>query len=508
MISPLLLFTLLTVTPVWTSKEIFTSWMDKGQGYEYILEIYTDRGFNTLYLSKEPTTKIYTYTTYYDTNLYFQRVKYYPATSPESYEYMDLGQFYLNLEYGIYSEDIPDIFPTTPTPPQPPAEPQPEPEENIPDPVIEEDIPEDVLDIPTEKVFTLSQNTDYREDILSNSQTAVLGTSTQNTEICNISLLRDDEIKIKSWECPLDIQISKVEYLNWDDYKSLEIHGTYPNYINSDIKIYGCKKFTLFEPKTWFGCKEILVDTYKGDIKLIYSGNIYIDGGVLKGSNFGFMDTSFYLGNRVKDDISKSKVQIYLNIYSQFKSKEWIDIQYTIKKDVTLPQLKEAIVKKPFSFPIDRLIGVTQWHGCTQYQCPHKGIDFGASLNKVISIGDGSVTKVGYDMYGGECNQGGNYVIVKHTNGMYSTYFHLDSYSVSVGTKVSKGTLIGISGNSGKKNCQPLKYHLHFETRNGSSSSTHVNPVEYIDVDWNLIPTLGYIQYPGRLTGNNPHPNF
>ncbi len=44
MISPLLLFTLLTVTPVWTSKEIFTSWMDKGQGYEYILEIYTDRG--------------------------------------------------------------------------------------------------------------------------------------------------------------------------------------------------------------------------------------------------------------------------------------------------------------------------------------------------------------------------------------------------------------------------------------------------------------------------------
>ncbi len=505
MISPLLLFTLLTVTPVWTSKEIFTSWTDKGVGYEYVLEVYTDRDFNNLYLSKDPNTKIYTYTTYYDTNLYFQRVKYYPATSPESYEYMDLGQFYLNLEYGILSEDIPDIFPT---PPQPPPQPQPEPEENIPDPVIEEDIPEDVLDISTEEVFTLSQNIDYRENILSNSEMAVLGTSTQNTEICNISLLRDDEIKIKSWECPLDIQISKVEYLNWDDYKSLEIQGTYPNYINTDIKIYECKKFTLFEPKTWFGCKEILVDIYKGDIKLIYSGSIYIDGSVLKGSNFGFMDTSFYLGNRVKDDISKSKVQIYLNIYSQFKSKEWTDIQYTIKKDVPLPQLKEAVVKKPFSFPLDRLIGVTQWHGCTQYQCPHKGIDFGASLNKVVSIGDGTVTKVGYDMYGGECNQGGNYVIVKHTNGMYSTYFHLDSYSVSVGTRVSKGTLIGISGNSGKKNCQPLKYHLHFETRNGSSSSTHVNPVEYIDVDWNLIPTLGYIQYPGRLTGDNPHPNF
>ncbi len=508
MISVIPILTLLTLTPVWTSKEIFTSWTDKGEAYEYVLEVYTDREFNNLYLSKEPTTKVYTYTTYYDTNLYFQRVKYYPASSPESYEYMNLGQFYLNLEYGIYGIDIPEIFPPPPAP-DPPLEPEPEPEENIPDPVIEEDTPEENIGILPESMFTLPEEIDNREEVRNgNPEIAVLGTSIQNTNICNISLLKDNDVQVKQWVCPLDIQISEVGYLDWDDYKSLQIRGIYPNYINTEIKIYECKKFTLFEPKTWFGCKEILVDTYRGDIKLIYSGSIYIDGNILKGSNFGFMDTSFYLGNRVKEDITNKRVQIYLNIYSQIKSKEWIDIQYTVKKDVTLPQLKEVISKKPFSFPIDRLIGVTQWHGCTQYQCPHKGIDFGASLNRVISIGDGTVTSVGYDKYGGECNQGGKYVIVKHTNGMYSTYFHLDSYSVKVGTKVSKGTLIGISGNSGKKNCQPLKYHLHFETRNGSGSSTHVNPVEYVGVDWNLIPTLGYTQYPGRLTGNNPHPNF
>jgi len=510
MILPILLSSMLLFTPIWTSKEIFSSWTDKGAGYEYILEVYTDREFTNLYLSKEPTTKIYTYTTYYDSNLYFQRVKYYPLTSPESYQYLELGQFYLNLEYGILSEDIPDIFPTPPpTPYEPPPELEPEPEENISDPVIEEYFPEDVSDISTGNVFTLSQNIDYREDIKTDIlNTSVLGVSTQKESVCNISLLKDDGLKIKSWDSNIDIQISKVTYLDWEKYISLEIQGTYPQYLNAQIAVYECKRFSLFEPKTWFGCKEVLVDTYKGDIKLIYSGNIYVEGKPQTGSNFGFMDTSFYLGNKFKEDISKKKVQIYLNIYSQIKSKEWIDIQYTIKKDITLPALEKSSISKPFSFPLDRLIGVTQWHGCTQYQCPHKGIDFGASLNTVISIADGTVTKVGYDMYGGECNQGGNYVIIKHTNGMYSTYFHLKSYSVTTGSKVSKGMVIGISGNTGKKNCQPLKYHLHFETRNGSSSSTHVNPVEYIGVDWNLIPTLGYTQYPGRLTGDNPHPNF
>ena len=157
---------------------------------------------------------------------------------------------------------------------------------------------------------------------------------------------------------------------------------------------------------------------------------------------------------------------------------------------------------------MDRDIGVTQWYGCTQYQCPHKGIDFGSRLNKVLSIGDGTVVKIGYDKYGGECNQGGNFVILKHTNGMYSTYFHLDSYSVSIGNTVKKGDMIGISGNSGKWNCQNLGYHLHFETRKSLPSSSHINPAGYIDVDWNMIPTIGKDIYPGRLTGENPHPNF
>ena len=121
---------------------------------------------------------------------------------------------------------------------------------------------------------------------------------------------------------------------------------------------------------------------------------------------------------------------------------------------------------------------------------------------------DGTVVSAGYDKYGGECYQGGRYVIVKHTNDMYSTYFHLDSYNVKVGDIVKKGKVLGTSGNSGKWNCQNLGYHLHFETRMSRASSSHVNPVEYINADWNLVPTLGFKQHPGRLSGSNPHPTF
>ncbi len=487
MISVIPILALLTVTPVWTSKEIYTIWTNRGEGYMYVLEVFTDKNYTQLYTSTQPSQLRDTYTTYYESNLYFERVKYYHKDTPQDFHYEILGQFYLNLEYGVYSEDIPGFLQDS--------------SKNI----SEEEEPFE-QSISQEKNDIVTKPNDFREDIsIANIDQTVLGVSTQQNITCNISLLNTS---VYSWECPLDIKVLEVKYQDWEDYKYLEISGTYPSTVNTNIKVYECKQFNIFDPKTWFRCERILTDTYTGNIKLIYSGNIYLDGISQSSSNFGFMDTSFYLGKRFKEDISKKKVQISLNIYSQVKSKKWIDIQYTIKKDITLPTLQKMVFKKPFSFPIDRIIGVTQWHGCTQYQCPHNGIDFGARLNRVVSIGDGTVTKVGYDKYGGECNQGGNYVIVKHTNGMYSTYFHLDSYSVSVGSRVNKGSLIGISGNTGKKNCQPLGYHLHFETRSGLSSSTHVNPVDYVNVDWNQVPTIGYKQYPGRLTGDNPHPNF
>ena len=499
MIVPLFLSTILALTPVWESKSVHFSWESKGEGYVYEFESYTDRELTKLYLTLPPTTKTYVDPVFYHSGKYYQRIKYYNPSTPEIYSYWYLGQFYLNLEEGILSEDGPENLPAPEDEPENEIEHD---EENISNENTQEVLEQIKFQLPTipdlrEKVASIfkEEDTQTKED-------------TDDSNICEISVLKDKEIKIKEWNCSINIEVSTIQYLDWDKYYSLEIQGKYPGSIKAKVQIYECKKFSITDINTWNKCKKILTDTYTGDLNLIYFGKIYANGKEGTLTNFNFTDSEFQTRSTFMNDISKQDVRVYFSIYSQFKSKEWIDLTHTIQKTITIPTASKATDVKPFSFPLSKLIGVTQWHGCTQYQCPHKGIDFGARLNNVVAVGDGAVADIGFDKYGGECNQGGKYIIVKHTNGMYSAYLHLDSFLVKKGDSVKKGQVIGISGNSGMKNCQPLGYHLHFETRKGFSSSTHTNPVKYVNVDWNLIPTLGYKQFPGRLTGDNPHPNF
>ena len=164
------------------------------------------------------------------------------------------------------------------------------------------------------------------------------------------------------------------------------------------------------------------------------------------------------------------------------------------------------IPTKPFIFPFSKAVGVSQWHGYTAFQSPHTGIDFSVAREDTRAIGDGTVIGKGYDTYYGECLSGGNYLTIQHDNGMHTSYMHLEQSFVNVGQRVAKGQIIAKTGNSGSWNCKPLGFHLHFEVRKTRSQSTHVNPVEYIEQDWDLIPTVGYEAVPGRLTGDNPHP--
>ena len=126
----------------------------------------------------------------------------------------------------------------------------------------------------------------------------------------------------------------------------------------------------------------------------------------------------------------------------------------------------------------------------------------------MLAVYNGSVVGKGWDSYNGKCFSGGNYVLIKQDNGMYTTYFHLEKTLVNTGDRVKKGQKIGVSGNSGAWNCQKLGYHLHFETRKGRSQSTHVNPVDYINTDWSKIVTLNAKAISGRLSGDNPHPGY
>ncbi len=494
MFLPILISTSLLLTPIWTSKEIHFDWDIAVENHEYIFEAYTDRELTDLYMTLPPTTNLYVNPVYHDTGLFFQRLKHYPISSPDEYSYSYLGQFYLNLEKGFLSEDIPYFFP----------EEEIEEETEIP-PQAEEEVKG-----VSHFNYSLPSLIDYREAIPPLLPKTDIKNDIANKSLeCKISLLKEDEqTSVKSWDCNIDIQITDIKYIDWERYITLDVSGKYPESINAQILIYTCKPFSVFDTSTWGKCSEILVDTFNGELSIFNSVYLEINGKSQVNSQFSFTDTQFWIKNILKEDISTKSIKLNMSLYSQFKSKDWYELEYVVRKDISLPKLEKGYSTKPFTFPLDRLIGVTQWHGCTVYQCPHKGIDFGSRLNRVLAIGDGKVTDLGFDRYGGECNQGGKYVIVRHDSGMYSAYIHLDSYSVNIGNKVKKGDLIGISGNTGMKNCQPLGYHLHFEVRKSSSSSTHLNPVDFVNVDWGLIPTLGSKQFPGRLGGDNPHPTF
>ena len=101
----------------------------------------------------------------------------------------------------------------------------------------------------------------------------------------------------------------------------------------------------------------------------------------------------------------------------------------------------------------------------------HFGLDFSLPRGTMVhATADGVVTEskrntvqAGY----------GNYVEITHAEGYVTRYAHLEELTVKVGQRISKGFVIGTSGNSGGS----VAPHLHYEI---SLSGSPVNPVQYI----------------------------
>lgn len=87
----------------------------------------------------------------------------------------------------------------------------------------------------------------------------------------------------------------------------------------------------------------------------------------------------------------------------------------------------------------------------------HKGVDIGIRNNDTIRAAfDGKVRLTNYEAKGY-----GNYIIVRHPNGLETVYGHLNRALVKPDQVVKAGQPIGLGGSTGRSTGP----HLHFETR-------------------------------------------
>jgi murein DD-endopeptidase MepM/ murein hydrolase activator NlpD len=114
----------------------------------------------------------------------------------------------------------------------------------------------------------------------------------------------------------------------------------------------------------------------------------------------------------------------------------------------------------------------------------HRGIDIAdRTLPNIVAPASGTVIFAG--CYGtcpplGSTYGGSNYawsIQIDHGNGYTTWYAHLKNIYVRSGQSVSKGTVIGQMGSTGRSTGP----HLHFEVRKGSAYGTQVNPLYYVN---------------------------
>ena len=104
----------------------------------------------------------------------------------------------------------------------------------------------------------------------------------------------------------------------------------------------------------------------------------------------------------------------------------------------------------------------------------HRGVDVVKYKNKlaeIIAHSEGIVVVAEYN------KRYGKYIKIKHNNGMFTLYGHLEKIKVKVNEHVNRGKIIGTMGKDGKNQNR----HLHFEIRN--KKDKRINPTKYLNTD-------------------------
>ena len=198
------------------------------------------------------------------------------------------------------------------------------------------------------------------------------------------------------------------------------------------------------------------------DLSEIYAWSIDFFG-IQKGDQFrviydeDFVDsTSIGIGQIYACQFRHADEDFYAFRFEQDSSFSYFDNQGK--------SLKKAFLKAPLKYSrISSRFTNSRYHPVLKISRPHHGVDYAASIGTPVhSIGDGVVTRKGYQKLGG-----GNYLYIKHNSVYTTSYMHLNGYAKGIypGVRVHQGQLIGYVGKTGLATGPHLDFRVY---RNGS----------------------------------------
>jgi murein DD-endopeptidase MepM/ murein hydrolase activator NlpD len=119
----------------------------------------------------------------------------------------------------------------------------------------------------------------------------------------------------------------------------------------------------------------------------------------------------------------------------------------------------------------------------------HEGLDFACDVGTPLyATGDGIVTNNGY----GESGYG-IHVDIDHGNGYQTKFAHMSDAKVAVGQRVTRGQLIGYSGNTGLSTGPHLHYEIMYK-------GTKIDPVDFFYMDLSPQEYRRLSLEPGKVT--------
>ena len=156
-------------------------------------------------------------------------------------------------------------------------------------------------------------------------------------------------------------------------------------------------------------------------------------------------------------------------------------------KDTITFQLYDTIYSdtaKWWAMPLKRHHDVSSKFGA-RWSRWHYGTDLRLAIgDSVVATFDGVVRIAKYNRGGY-----GNYVLLRHENGLETLYGHLTKRLVKVGEKVKAGQLIGWGGNTGRSTGP----HLHFEVRYQGNA---INAQELYDFEKDTLKSSAFVLTP------------